>query len=130
MRKRRIMKRKLQYYYLRRIYKLLRSGGREVVFVRMKKYRGLTNFSEWIKLDPDNEILSTTVHECLHCLYPKWHGNRINSHEEKIFFLMSHKQITNLLKYLVMALSASPNNRQAIRLAASKKQKKLKKTAL
>ena len=56
-------------YYLHRIYGVLRTGRINVVLERMRKNRGLTD-GETIWLDPEDRILPTIIHECLHVLYP------------------------------------------------------------
>lgn len=104
---REIMTKKQANYFLHRIYELLRSDEVDVTFERSRVYRGSTDKFLIIFLDPNEEILPTLIHECLHMLYLNWSETKILKHETAIFHLLSKKQIINLLQVMVHAITNS-----------------------
>ncbi|OGY50089.1 MAG: hypothetical protein A3J65_04320 [Candidatus Buchananbacteria bacterium RIFCSPHIGHO2_02_FULL_45_11b] len=87
-------------YYLYRIYALLKLKEFDVFFQKLRNGRGETDTVAAIYLDPENQVLPTFIHECLHVLYPEWKESRILMAEKRIFNSLNEKQIKNLLARL------------------------------
>jgi len=98
-------------YYLYRIYKLLKYGNINIAILKMKKMRGLSLLEQGIKrdvwLDPDDKILPTLIHECLHLLYWDQQEDWILAMEKRITKRISEKQMKNLLLLLAEQLKKS-----------------------
>lgn len=101
----RLNKRQINYY-LRRVYALLRSDRINIIIKRMKKNRGLTDLSN-VWLDPDDRILPTIIHECLHIIYPRKTERDILNLEKKIAKRISEQQLKKLLLLLAEATKKS-----------------------
>lgn len=89
-------------YYLRRVYRLLKSDNVPIVFKRMRGRAGFTDH-KIILLNQDDAILPTLVHECLHVLYSHWSEAKVCQYEKQIFNQLTPRQIKRLLLLLTLA---------------------------
>lgn len=98
------MTRNQLYYYLRRIYAVLRDEQvEEVLFEKMRGYYGWIDNGS-VVLDHRKQLLSTFVHECLHEVYPEWPESKVEWLETMIMANIGPTQVKNLLTALVFLL--------------------------
>lgn len=90
------MEKRLANYYLHRIYRLLSSNKVPIVFKRLKGRQGETD-RETIWLNPNERLLDTLIHECLHVLYWSWSETQVNKITAQTLNKLSEKQVKNLL---------------------------------
>ena len=57
-----------------------------------------------IYLHPRQDILSTTIHETLHLLYPEWSENKVVKTEASICRSLSIKQFKDLLRIIAIKI--------------------------
>lgn len=94
-------------YLFNKICKLLKKKGQiNIIIKRMKKNRGLTDEKN-IWLDPDDRILPTLIHECLHILYPDKDEKEITTLEKKVAKRITDNQMKKLLILLIEVLKYS-----------------------
>jgi hypothetical protein len=91
-------------YFLRRIYRLIKSEEFPILLKRLKGKCGETNF-ETIKLNPKHPLLPTFLHECLHIFYPDYSETKILALEEQVFSKLTIRQLNNLLLRLALAIN-------------------------
>jgi hypothetical protein len=68
-------------------------------FFVLKKLRGVMGYCywDWIELDPRKEFLPTSIHECLHYLYPDWSESMILYAESRI---MNQVEFIKLMEFI------------------------------
>jgi len=100
-------------YYLQQVYKVLKSGKNNFIIKRLNiRFRGLTSDSN-IWIDPQQAILPTLIHECLHVSYPNKSENEILKLEKKVAKRISERQIKRLLILFAEALKKSKQTSSA-----------------
>jgi len=105
--------------YLKKIHALLKRDEINICIKRMKTKEGTSRlFDIW--LNPDYNLISVLIHECLHIIYPQKKERWVLKKEKFIFNQLSEAQIKNLLIFLGDVLIKSNNT----------KSKKTKKTEL
>lgn len=102
--------------YLKKIHALLKRDEINICIKRMKTKEGASSFFN-IWLNPDYNLISVLIHECLHIIYPQKKERWILKKEKFIFKRLSEVQIKNLLIFLGDILMKSNNTK-------SKKQKR------
>jgi hypothetical protein len=90
------MKKSSADYYFRRIYRLLSSDKVPIILKKIRGTRGQTDH-KIIWLNPQENILPTLIHECLHILYPNWNESKVYKYEAQIFNQLTPRQIKKLL---------------------------------
>ena len=90
------MDQKKANYYLYRVYRLLNSERVLIIFKKIRKKAGETDY-QTIWLNHHDDILSTLIHECLHVLYPTWSETKVLQYEKQIFNKLTPRQINNLI---------------------------------
>jgi len=85
--------------YLRKIHSLLKKDEINITIRRMKSKEGESRFFD-IWLNPDYNLISVLIHECLHIIYPRKKEKWILKKERFIFQHLSDIQIKNLLIFL------------------------------
>lgn len=102
--------------YLKKIHALLKRDEINICIKRMKTKEGASRlFDIW--LNPDYNLISVLIHECLHIIYPQKKERWVLKKEKFIFNQLSEAQIKNLLIFLGDILMKSNNTK-------SKKQKR------
>ena len=93
------------YYLLIRIYSLLKRKKRIFTFKSLRTLEGwCDNEFICINLKGNDSCISTTLHECLHYLYPNWSEQQVIRKESAIYHQMSIRQTKWLYKLLVKVM--------------------------
>src|SRR3989339_225748 len=91
-------------YYLRRIYRLIKSEKLPTILKRIRGKWGETDWKQII-LHPKRPLLPTFIHECLHNFYPDLCETGVTKLENQIFSKLTIKQLNNLLLRLALAIN-------------------------
>ena len=94
--------------YLKKIHALLKRDEINICIKRMKTKEGASSlFNIW--LNPDYNLISVLIHECLHIIYPQKKEKWVLKKEKFIFNRLSGIQIKKLLIFLGDVLIKSNN---------------------
>jgi hypothetical protein len=75
-------------------------------FFILKKLKGAHGICWWdhIEIDPRKEFLSTSIHECLHFLYPDWSETDIMYAESRIMNRVDYLKLMEFISLLTLKL--------------------------
>ena len=93
------------YYFTHKVHKKLEDPNTTVKFMRWPGTDGAYwHDTKVLGLTPNGEVISTLIHEMLHCFHPFWTEKKVVRYERLIIKMLSHKQLSKLTLALGRAL--------------------------
>jgi hypothetical protein len=95
-------------------------------FFILRKLKGVMGlcYWDWIELDPRKDFLPTSIHECLHFLYPDWSETYIRYAESRIMNQASFLKLMEFISCLSLKLYKKEFNKKYYLRKKSKYKKK------
>ena len=93
---------------------------------KMRRFEGSCNWTD-IEIDPRRTFIGTSIHECVHYLFPKWCETQVLYAESRILNQADNLDLTQFLKYLSLKLYKTELCKCLLATKKKKSQKPLKR---